>query len=119
MADCQSTLRGHENDPVPDDILQLREAAKKDFQTKDAKKKDQTWLTKSDEKKHAEPERYLKETFRNGEKGKETVQFRAHGTIWMHGIANKLGLEYLTTREPPRSMAMFNIPYDVAGCRTG
>ncbi|KUJ09437.1 uncharacterized protein LY89DRAFT_741148 [Mollisia scopiformis] len=106
IADLQNTLRGHEDDRVCDAIVRLSEKAKKDFDVKDTKQKDHNWLNtlSEDEKAQKDPERYLKEKFKQGEKSKEIVQFRAYSTKWLHEIAKELGLECRTTREPSRSM---------------
>lgn len=73
MADLQNLLRGHENDPVSNDIHRLKEAAKRDFQAEDEEAKDCNWLhmQTDDEKKNSDPERFLKEKFKQGKQSKK------------------------------------------------
>jgi hypothetical protein len=102
LADYQNTLRGHENDPISHEILQLQKAAREKFEAKDAEEKNQCWLHKwtDEEKAYKDPERYLREKFKPGDSSKETIQLRANSTIWLHQVAKELGLECRTTNEP-------------------
>ncbi|KAE8454619.1 hypothetical protein EG329_000242 [Mollisiaceae sp. DMI_Dod_QoI] len=79
----QQALRGHEVDPVSDDILLLLRNAKEEYRVKNDEALENNWLHKlSDaEKAEKDPKRYLAETFKKGKKSKDIVVWKTERAI--------------------------------------
>ncbi|KAG4419598.1 hypothetical protein IFR04_007300 [Cadophora malorum] len=102
IEDLQNVLRGHEEDPIADDILNLQERARRKFKLMNKEAREINWLhNMSDEEKATnDPRRYLKETFPAGSKSMETVLLTTHFVINIQETAKELGLRCEYTHAP-------------------
>jgi hypothetical protein len=113
IAQLQSNLRGHEEDPIPKDILDFEERSKKEFRVKNEEAWEDNWLHKmSDEKKAAQnPRRYLVETFPAEGKSKDVVVINVEHSHYLEDLAEELGLEVDSTDLPPDKDRQWNTPW--------
>ncbi|PVH75616.1 hypothetical protein DL98DRAFT_518538 [Cadophora sp. DSE1049] len=102
IEDLQNVLRGHEEDPIANDILDLQERARRKFKATNKEARESNWLhNMSDEEKATkDPRRYLKESFPAGSKSKETVLLTTHFVINIQETAKELGLRCEYTHAP-------------------
>lgn len=121
LEEYQNALRGHENDPICDEVIKVEKAAKEKFKIENEKEKENRWLNKwsDEEKSYKNPRRYLNEKFKPGGSSKEIVQLQTHrlpmsGTTWICQIAEELGLECRTTDDPKNLDSMWRHSYSLA-----
>ncbi|KAG4438444.1 hypothetical protein IFR05_006054 [Cadophora sp. M221] len=102
IEEMQNALRGHEEDCISEDILDLLDRAKKKFKTRNREARESNWMhNMSDEEKATKnPRRYLKETFPAGSKSKETVLLTTHFVASIRETARELGLRCEYTHAP-------------------
>ncbi|KAH7390383.1 hypothetical protein BKA64DRAFT_645300 [Cadophora sp. MPI-SDFR-AT-0126] len=102
IEDLQNALRGHEEDPITDDVLHLQERARRKFKAMNKEARESNWLhNMSDEEKATKnPRRYLVETFPAGSRSKETVLLTTHFVINIQETAKELGLQCEYTHAP-------------------
>ncbi|KAK0105507.1 hypothetical protein ONS95_004132 [Cadophora gregata] len=102
IEELQDVLRGREDDPIADDILDLQERARRKFKAMNKEAREINWLhhMSDEEKAMKDPRRYLKETFPAGSKSKETVLLTTHFVINIQDTARELGLRCEYTHAP-------------------
>ncbi|KAL5324847.1 hypothetical protein ACEPPN_005966 [Leptodophora sp. 'Broadleaf-Isolate-01'] len=102
IEEMQNALRGHEEDCISGDILDLLDMAKKKFKTRNREARESNWVhNMSDEEKATkDPRRYLEETFPAGSKSMETVLLTTHFVASIRETARELGLQCEYTHAP-------------------
>jgi hypothetical protein len=113
IAQLQSNLRGHEQNPIPQDILDFEERSKKEFRVKNEEAREDKWLHKmsSDEKAAQNPRRYLEEIFPAKGNSKEVVVLKAEYSQYLEDLAEELGLQADSTALPPDKGRQWNPPW--------
>ncbi|KAL2062472.1 hypothetical protein VTL71DRAFT_6738 [Oculimacula yallundae] len=89
----QNRLRGHEEDPISDEILGLLGRAREQSKA-NTKEKERNWLYRmsDDEKAIENPRRFLKEAFFSGSRSKKTVLLTTPIVASIQDTAEQLGL---------------------------
>lgn len=113
IAKLQSNLRGHEEDPIPKDILDFEARSKKEFRVKNEEAREDKWLHKlsSEEKAARNPRRYLEEIFPAKGKSKDLVLLEAEHSQYLEELAEELGLEADSTDLPPDKDRQWSTPW--------
>ncbi|CZT50741.1 uncharacterized protein RSE6_16110 [Rhynchosporium secalis] len=94
IEDLQKALRGHEDDPMSDEMLELRDRARDLLEAK-IKEREENWLhdMSNDEKAMKDPRRFLKEEFPPGSSDSEkTVLLSTPFVANIQYTAEELGL---------------------------
>lgn len=101
LDELASRLKGHESDPLPKELQQAKKLARKETKIWEANSKENIWLNTitNVDKMTKNPERFLKEKYKAGDKNSEIVLIHLRDAD-IRLIAQSLGLECEIAREP-------------------
>lgn len=111
VEELQDTLRGHEEDAMAKDVLDVLGQAKRKFRRLNRAAREDNWKNNMspDEKATLDPERFLKETFPASSRSREIVLLSTHFVGTIQETAEELGLCCEYTHAPSSGNAVLQM----------